>query len=731
MDIPSNVAQFHPVQAAARAYIARGLQVVLLEPKSKKCVDSDWLTRTYKAEDFKADHNIGLKSVGGLVDVDCDCVEAAAMAEVFLPRTPMVFGRDSRPSSHLLYRCPEITKPLVYKDLITGKTLLEIRVNHQTMAPPSNHPGGERVAWADANFLASGVEPLDVEHKLLVRSAQLAATGSMIALYYNPPGARHEWGLALAGLLRQLTLNQHEAELALTKAAKWAKDEKVKDRLDAIRTTYSRSEDEGLAAGKKLIEQMGAHGEQFIATLHKIWGGDVHGISKTKLDQMNDIHAVVFQQSGKVVIITEEQDDNGRPELRYSNQQDFHLIYPTPVQVGVTSKGTPIMKPLASAWLQHPKRRFYRGIELAPKGSRPGYYNLWRGFTVEPRKGDWDLFKRHILMLVQNNADHAEYVFTWMAETVQHPERPIGKVLAFKGEQGTGKSTFACWFGELFGPHFLHLDSENRLLGNFNAHLHNKIVLLADEAVWAGGKAGLGALKRMVTERTLNIERKGVDVMEVRNMLHIIVASNMDWVIPADWDNRRFAVFEVSEEKRNDIKFFGAVHEELFKKGGLSALLYDLLNFKVNSERLQVIPETKALIEQKIHSAKPAELWWLEKLRAGVLPGALEGPLDVWPSTVDKDLVHADYIEFLKKHWSGGYSARATQTQLGMFISKHTPLRSDETTHQGKRRHVWQVPQLHECRKEWVKKKRLPSTYEGWDKVDEQGALRGDDDIPF
>ena len=43
----------------------------------------------------------------------------------------------------------------------------------------------------------------------------------------------------------------------------------------------------------------------------------------------------------------------------------------------------------------------------------------------------------------------------------QEPHRPIGIALAFKGKPGTGKSTFAKWFGPLFGVHFLHLDSQS------------------------------------------------------------------------------------------------------------------------------------------------------------------------------------------------------------------------------------------------------------------------------
>ena len=45
----------------------------------------------------------------------------------------------------------------------------------------------------------------------------------------------------------------------------------------------------------------------------------------------------------------------------------------------------------------------------------------------------------------------------------------------------------------------------------------------------------------MITEPTLAIERKGQDTETVPNMLHILMASNNQWIVPAGLDERRFA----------------------------------------------------------------------------------------------------------------------------------------------------------------------------------------------
>jgi hypothetical protein len=105
---------------------------------------------------------------------------------------------------------------------------------------------------------------------------------------------------------------------------------------------------------------------------------------------------------------------------------------------------------------------------------------------------------------------------------------------------------FARTFGALFGQHFLHLSDARHLTGNFNAHLRDSCLVFADEAFYAGDKQHEGQLKRLVTEPTLMIEAKYANAVSVRNCLHLIVASNDDWVVPAGTDERRFFVLDVS-----------------------------------------------------------------------------------------------------------------------------------------------------------------------------------------
>src|SRR5262249_1568158 len=148
--------------------------------------------------------------------------------------------------------------------------------------------------------------------------------------------------------------------------------------------------------------------------------------------------------------------------------------------------------------------------------------------------------------------------------------------LVFRGGQGTGKGVWGRLMCEIFGQHGIHISSHHQLTGKFNKHLLDCAVLFADEAFWPGDKSSEGTLKRIVTEDTLMIEPKFFDATMNKNRLHIIIASNMNWVVPVAIDDRRFVETDVLEKYRNDKNYFQPLYQEI-QNGGGAAMLHDLL----------------------------------------------------------------------------------------------------------------------------------------------------------
>jgi len=252
------------VKQFAKTYLDHGWKIVPLAPKSKRVTKAGWIGLEFTVEDFRDGDNIGLRSVDGLVFVDLDSPECVAFANDFLPTTPSVYGRPSKPRSKRIFKST-IPKTIAYKDA-DKTTLIEIRSNHQDMAPPSIHPSGEGLAWeADLG------SPAEVDAAILTRCVKLCATAAVIARHYAPPGGRHDWTLALAGTLRRRGVSEDEAILLVQTAGHWSRDDKLPDRMREVSSTYAHSEDDDEPyTGATRLKELSTGG--MAETLTKLWG---------------------------------------------------------------------------------------------------------------------------------------------------------------------------------------------------------------------------------------------------------------------------------------------------------------------------------------------------------------------------------------------------------------------------------------------------------------------------
>jgi phage/plasmid-associated DNA primase len=217
-------------------------------------------------------------------------------------------------------------------------------------------------------------------------------------------------------------------------------------------------------------------------------------------------------------------------------------------------------------------------------------------FAVEPRSGTkHQRFLNHVREgLCDGDEAIYTYVLSWMARAVQVPNVPGEVAIVLRGRQGTGKSIFARTFGALFGKHFWLVSEARHIIGNFNApQLRDCVVLFGDEAFWIGNEASwIGskkherALKALITENTFIIERKGCDAEVVPNYVHLIMASNEQWVVPASCDERRFLMLDVTATSKT---CFGAIDADM-KDDGLSNLLHALQILDISAFDHRAVP---------------------------------------------------------------------------------------------------------------------------------------------
>jgi len=429
-----------------------------------------------------------------------------------------------------------------------------------------------------------------------------------------------------------------------------------------------------------------------------------HAIDKD-LALMNKRHAVIRNYGGKCVVIEEVYD--AFMDRENMTVQSFGAIRDSychlKVCIGDDGDGNKKYAELGKWWIKHPSRLQYNHIVFSPNGDVEGAYNLWRGFSCEAVPGDCELLLAHIEKNVcGGDKGYYEYLINWMARTVQFPATTGDTAVILRGDQGTGKGVMINALGSLFGRHYMQVSNSSHLVGNFNKHLRDCCLLFADEAFFAGDKKHEGVLKALITERYLAVEAKGFDVEPSPNFIHLMMASNSDWVVPAGMNERRFFVLDVKPHHMQDTKYFSKITEQL-NNGGRQALLHFLQSRDLKGYDHRAIPKTGALQQQKELSMHPEESWWYNKL----VTGALITNGDQWTQRVSRGQLQFDYVEYMK---GLGQQRKHSPTVLGRFLNKFTPTRypkkqkevmQDHVTGEDRMIAIYLFPDLDECRNHW------------------------------
>jgi hypothetical protein len=98
-----------------------------------------------------------------------------------------------------------------------------------------------------------------------------------------------------------------------------------------------------------------------------------------------------------------------------------------------------------------------------------------------------------------------------MALLVQKPWVKPEVALVLKSREGTGKTIIAQMLLKIFGPHGFTTAQKERVAGRFSGHLFDKVLVVLEEAFFAGDPAAVTTAKALITNPTFGYEAKGKD----------------------------------------------------------------------------------------------------------------------------------------------------------------------------------------------------------------------------
>ena len=593
--------------------------------------NAGWPTTTFEAENFGDDDNIGVKcgsASRNRVDIDLDCMEAVKLAPHMLPPTGRIHGRPSKPSSHYWYECPDI-KLEQFVDL-DGSMILEIRSDGgQTVVPPSMHPDCERFEWNSHREIA----PQDATE--LRRAAAVLATTVLISRNWPDGGSRHQVALAYAGFLANRDLTADHVAAIIENAAELAGDNECKDRARTAADTVKRKQaGHHVTGGPTLIEQVGA---SVVQRLQRWLGGE----DEDAIDELNEKHFVTRLGSTLVVGI------EGDTTTEFVTRQTFlHMYENRTVQRGKRRVE------LGQLWVKSPRRRQFTRAVFAPPPLTcdDSDYNLWRGFSVAPDNRPYPAqrcgcYLEHVHDVICGGIEaHSTYLLNLMAFKVQNPGTLTEVAVAMRSIPGAGKGVFTREYAKLFAPHDVHLTRSEHVTGRFNAQLSQKILVFADEAIWAEAKRDRGSLKGLITEPTLPVERKGIDTVTETNCIQLVTATNELQAAPKDFRDRRWWVLHVSSHRANQHDYFKRIIDEM-NHGGREALLAVLQARDLSAFDPRNFPRTAAGDEQQDLMMPAWQQWWEECLVSGSIG---EGTWVTWIPSRTLHTAYTDWCEAMK-----------------------------------------------------------------------------------
>jgi putative DNA primase/helicase len=220
----------------------------------KRPINNNWQTDNKSLEEVldayeNKQTNIGLVlgSTSGVMDIDCDSHEAVIVTRHFVDGYLGHFTRCDY-SAHYLFLCEQGGKTVRLADT-EGNTLVELRGNSgQTMVPPSIHPDGQHLAYAELCDEA----PFQ-DYDRLYKQVHLIGAASLLLRNWSK-GSRHHLSLWLAGLSQSIGMTLGDTCKFVELLCAAAADEEMEDRLGNVKRTFGRTS--SLNAGFSGLEEL-------------------------------------------------------------------------------------------------------------------------------------------------------------------------------------------------------------------------------------------------------------------------------------------------------------------------------------------------------------------------------------------------------------------------------------------------------------------------------------------
>lgn len=355
-------------------------------------------------------------------------------------------------------------------------------------------------------------------------------------------------------------------------------------------------------------------------------GKPLSAVELTRLLRLNELFTHT-SMGGKHVIVSRGYDGRNSQSYQFESLTEFKNRFLHEAQIAGLNAG--------EAWLKwHAKNYCENGVVFCPDKAKclDSQFNLYRGFAEAPKQGNVSPFLDHVKNVICNgDVRSTNYVLQFFAHLLQKPDEKPSVAIVMKSVEGTGKGALMSPMMEILGEYGIQTNGSNLVTGRFNSTLANKLLVFADEVDLTERKTA-DKLKALISETTMNIERKGIDPVPVANYGRFIFASNMERVLNAGSRERRYLVVEPNPALAQNKDYFDNYFAWV-KHRGAAHLMYYLLHLDISEFNPRQAPVTAALIEEKLSNLSIPMAFMYEELQK-------EKPFKGYSRATPQDLIN-------------------------------------------------------------------------------------------
>ncbi len=301
----------------------------------------------------------------------------------------------------------------------------------------------------------------------------------------------------------------------------------------------------------------------------------------------------------------------------------------------------------------------YNKIVFRPNnvGVKKAELNVWGGFKAqEVETIDMEIvnvFNKHVKEIwANNNEEYYKYIMSWIAQVIKTPEKKTEVAILLQGGQGTGK-TLPCdiLLERVFGTNIgMTASGLGSLTQRFNGSTMGKIFANVNELSIVDGdnfNASFDKMKSLVTDRRIQIEKKGMEHITIDNLTNFIMTTNHRHTIKLEADDRRYACFEVGNSHKQDGDYFANFMDALDNdEAGNHLYTYFLRYPESEMVNIRKIPMT-AIKAEMLESSKTN----VERFVKGMNDEFEHDELYNWTSKDGNKAITCSHFYDLYKRW--------------------------------------------------------------------------------